>query len=57
MDYSEKLKIAEDFLVNDGINSALISRMMPSEILKAYDFDDYDKYNDFMDIMAKKYDV
>ena len=57
MTYTEKLRRAENALAADGINSELIARMSPSEILKAFAIEDYDEYNDFMDIMAVKYDI
>ena len=57
MTYTEKLRRAENALAADGINSELIARMSPSEILKDFAIEDYDEYNDFMDIMAVKYDI
>lgn len=57
MSYTEKLRHAVTALAADGINCELISRMSYSEILNAFDIEDYDEYNDYMDIMAVKYDI
>ena len=57
MNHTKIIRRAENALAADGINSELIARMSPSEILKAFNIEDYDCYNDYMNIMAIKYDI
>lgn len=57
MNHTDIMRRAVNALAADGINGELISRMSDSEILNAFDIEDYDDYNDYMDIMAAKYDI
>lgn len=52
-----KLEKAINMLYKDGINGALISAMTDTEILKAFEFEDYGEYNQYMNYMSRKYNI
>ena len=52
----EELRRAQKYLLDDGINYALVSSMTSSELMEAYSrSDDRFEYECYMDFMAQKY--